>query len=336
MERFQWAAARTLEEAQEQVNATTSDVVTKRAKGKSSILKAGGVDLLDLMKEGLATPDKVISITSIPGMDRITYDAKNGLRMGALVTLSQMEEDGTIKEKYTALNESVSHAATPQVRNMATLGGNLAQRPRCWYFRSELHHCLKKGGNTCFAQEGQNEIHAIYDTAICPCVHSSSLSTALMAFGASVEILDKNGKTKMVKLSDFFTTPDVDVTRENILEPKEIITAVVIPNQPEGTKSFYIKQASRESYDWALADTAVVLQLSGDTCKKASIVLGAAAPVPIHATKAENALTGKTISETTAAEAGKLATAEATPLSHNAYKIPMFQSIVKKCILQTV
>lgn len=336
MERFQWAAARNLEEVQEQVNVTTSQLMAGSQKGSGCIIKAGGVDLLDLMKEGLATPEKVISINQIPGLDKITFDAKAGLRIGALVKLSQIEENKMIYDSYRALSEAVSHAATPQVRNMATMGGNLAQRPRCWYFRSEYHNCLKKGGDTCFAKDGQNEIHAIYDTDICPSVHSSSVATALMAFDASVEILDKKGKTKVMKLSEFFTTPDKDVTRENALESKEIIKAVILEPQKAGTKSFYIKQAAKESYDWALADTAVVLQLTGNMCENASIVLGAAAPVPMHAKESEKALKGKMINESSAAEAGKLATAKATPLSDNAYKIPIFQAIVKRCILQTV
>ncbi|UZO81039.1 FAD binding domain-containing protein [Aquimarina sp. ERC-38] len=336
MEKFQWAQARTLEEVQEQVTATTSQLTSGQKTTDTSIIKAGGVDLLDLMKEGLATPEKMIDIKAIPGFKTSTYDAKKGLKIGAGVTLSMLQKQKEVKEHYVALYEAISHAATPQIRNMATIGGNMAQRTRCWYFRSEDHQCKKKGGAVCFAQTGQNDIHAIYNTSICPCVHSSSIATALMAFHAEVEYLDQKGKVQTVLLTDFFTPPEVDVTRENILKPKEIITAITIPVPSSDTKSYYIKQGARESYDWALADVAVALEIKGNTCKKAAIVLGAAAPIPFRATEAEGFLLNKTIDEDMAIKAAEMVLQKATPLSGNSYKIPMFKAIIKNCILKTI
>lgn len=336
MEKFQWAQARTLEEVQDQVTATTSQLTSGQKMTDASIIKAGGVDLLDLMKEGIAAPTKVIDIKAIPGMKQITFDSKKGLRIGAGVTLSQLQKQKEVKEIYNALFQAISHAATPQVRNMATVGGNMAQRTRCWYFRSEDHQCKKKGGSVCFAQTGKNDIHAIYNTSICPCVHSSSIATALMAFDAEVEYLDQKGKVQTILLTDFFTPPEVDVTRENILKPKEMITAIHIPVPSSSIKSHYIKQGARESYDWALADVAVVLEMNGSTCKNAAIVMGAAAPIPFRATEAEEVLSGKAIDEIIAVEAAEAVLQKATPLPGNSYKIPMFKAIIKNCILKTI
>ena len=336
MERFQWAQARTLEEVQEQVSATTAELTSGQKNKDTSIIKAGGVDLLDLMKEGIASPDKVIDIKAIPGMQILTYDEKKGLRIGAGVTLSKVLKQKEVKEKYRALYEAISHAATPQIRNMATMGGNMAQRPKCWYFRSENHHCKKKGGDVCFAQTGQNDIHAIYNTKICPCVHSSSVATALIALDASIEYLDQNEKLQTIPLADFFILPDVDVTRENILQLKEVITALILPVPKSNTKSYYIKQGARESYDWALADVAVVLSMNGNTCEKATIVLGAAAPNPYRAVQAEKLLQGSLIDEEIAAKAAEKELQSAVPLAGNQYKIPMFKAIIKNCILKTI
>ena len=333
MKKFTWVQPKNIDEAQRQINAVTAAIATGKTIQGAAVIKAGGVDLLDLMKENIIAPDKIVSINALPGLSEISYNEKSGLRIGALVKLSNLEESAEIKKRYIALHESVSHAATPQVRNMATVGGNLAQRPRCWYFRSENHRCLKKGGTKCFAQDGQNQIHGIFNTEICPCVHSSSVSTALVAFDAQVEITGANGKVRNVALSEFFVSPETDVTRENILERGEIITALTIPPPPKGQKSWYIKQAAKESYDWALADAAVVARMSGDTIEEVKIILGAAAPTPYRALQAEKLLTGKKINANIAAEVGKAAVEGATPLEHNAYKVPMFKAIVKECIV---
>ena len=332
MKRFEYQAARSVKEASAHSNATVAELMTGQGKRDAAVIKAGGVDLLDLMKEGIAAPSRVVGIGGITGLDQLTYSKKDGLRIGALVTLADIEHHADVKEHYRALYEAVHHAATPQVRNMATLGGNLGQRPRCWYFRSNEHRCKKKGGDVCYAIEGQNEIHAIFDTGICPMVHASSVSTALMAFDGSVEIQGADGELRLVPLTEFFIKPAVDVTRETVLQAKDVITAVVLPAPTKGTRSFYIKQAAKESYDWALADTAVVLEMKGDRCRKARVVLGAAAPVPLRAGAVEAYLTGKTITKDTALQAGTLATKGATPLSDNAYKVPMFQAIVADCI----
>jgi xanthine dehydrogenase YagS FAD-binding subunit len=336
MNKFSWYEAKSAEEALEKVNATVSDILAKNGYQSSAIFKAGGIDVLDLMKEGLVRPGMVINIRNIPGLDQIEYDPKSGLRIGANATLSEMEANSEIRDRYLALHQAVTHAGTPQLRNSATLGGNLAQRTRCWYFRSIDHQCYRKGSGTCFAQEGQNEFHAIIRNQPCASVHSSSLATALMAFNARVEILSSGGKKREVTMEDFFVHPSVDSRTENVLNANEMITAVIVPPVDESTKSYYIKQGARESHDWAMADVAVVAEISGNRCKKAEIALGAAAPVPIKAKDAADSLSGAVINEASASKAGEIAMKDATPLAKNGYKVPMFKTIIKRAILKTV
>lgn len=336
MDKFSWYEAKSVEDALDKVNSTASDILGKRPNSSSVIFKAGGIDLIDLMKEGLVQPAMIVGIKNIPGLDAIDYNDKEGLKLGANVTLTEMEENKVIREKYFALHQAVSEAGTAQLRNSATLGGNLAQRTRCWYFRSLDHQCYRKGSGTCFAQEGENEFHSIIRNKPCASVHSSSVSTALLAFGASVEIAGAGGNTRMVPMSEFFVHPEKDSRTENVLSANEIIIAVHLPEVKEGTRSYYIKQGARESHDWAMADVAVVLEMSGATCKEAALVLGAAAPVPLLEKVAAAMLVGNRIDEKLAAAVGEKSMEQATPLEHNAYKVPVFKAIIKRAILKAV
>ncbi len=336
MNKFSWYEAKSVEDALKQVNSTVSQVLMKQGNQPSSVFKAGGIDILDLMKEGLVRPDLVVSIKNIPGLDTIEFDSIKGLKIGAGVTLGELESDNRIKDQYLALHQAIAHAGTPQLRNSATLGGNLAQRTRCWYFRSIDHECYRKGSGTCFAQDGENEFHAVMNNYPCASVHASSVATALMAFNARVEITDAKGKQKEVDMTTFFVSPDKDSSRENILNANELITAVILPPVKDNTRSYYIKQGARESYDWAIADVAVVVEVSGNQCRTAEITLGAAAPVPIKAREAADRISGQVINEANAAAAGELAMKDATPLGKNAYKIPLFKAIIKRAILKTV
>ena len=336
MNKFSWYEASSVEDALKSVNATVSDILGKKANGVSAIFKAGGIDVLDLMKEGLVNPATIVSISNIPGLDKIEIDDKGGLRIGANVTLANLEENETIKAKYVAFHQAVAHAGTPQLRNFATLGGNLAQRTRCWYFRSLEHECFRKGSGTCFAQKGENEFHSIMQNQTCASVHSSSVATALIAFNASVIIASIDGKKREIPMEKFFVHPETDSRTENVLSSTELITAIVLPPVGATTKSWYIKHGARESHDWAIADVAVVAEITGNKCKSAEIVLGAAAPVPIKARESAGLLIGKTIDESIAISAGEASMKGATPLSGNAYKVPVFKAIVKRAILQLV
>lgn len=335
MNKFSWYEAKSIEDALLHINRTVSEELAYPS-GKAAVLKAGGVDLLDLMKEGLVQPLKVVNILNIPGLDRIEYNDEEGLSLGANVTLADIENNALVKSKYFALYQAVAGAATPQLRNMATLGGNLAQRTRCWYFRSEDHYCLRKGGGKCFAREGENENHAILRNGTCISVHASSISTALMAYNASVQIVNQENESRIIPIEEFFVSPGDDASRENVLEAGEIITEVILPSSPKGTKSYYIKEGPRKSYDWSIADVAVVLAMNGSTCDKASIVLGSAAPVPIRSTYAERVLNGNRINERIAQSAAEASMSRARPLSKNGYKIPLFKAILKEAILNVV
>ena len=336
MNKFSWYEAKSIEDALEQVNSTVSGQLYK-ATDDAAIFKSGGVEVLDWVKEGLLKPQKIVNIRNIPGLDRLSFDSKNGMSIGANVTLAEIASDPDIKENYRALHQAVNHAATPQLRNMSTLGGNIAQRNRCWYFRSAEHHCFRKAGDRCFARHsetGQNENHAIIDNGSCVSVHASSIATALMAFKANVVIVGPGGKKKEVSMDDFFVPASKDVAMETILQPKEIITEILLPAPSKNTKSHYIKQVARESYDWSLGDVAVVMETSGDKCKSASIVLGAAAPVPYRSVQAQEAMEKNEINEANASAAAKAAMSVARPLSKNGYKVPLFESIIRQAILE--
>jgi xanthine dehydrogenase YagS FAD-binding subunit len=317
MNRFEW------------VNATSVDQALGAATDGSSF-KAGGVDLLDLMKDGTASPTRLVNIRQISGLDQIGEDEK-GLRIGPLVTLTQIEEHPAIQQKYPAISQAASRIATPQIRNMATVGGNLVQRPRCWYFRSEDFNCRKKGGTHCFAQDGENDYHAIFDNRVCAIIHPSGIAVPLVALNGRVEITTKKGKRE-VALEEFFTSPVHNVRRENILEPGELITAIIVPATE--AQAAYYKLGEKESFDWPIADVAVALTMQGSRCRQASIVLGGAAPYPYRAKTAEAKLNNTEITEGAARAAAEAAMANAMPLEKNAYKIPIFEAIIRRTILR--
>ncbi len=320
MNRFEWTNARSVNEAVAQLN-------------NSAAIKAGGIDLIDRLKEGLDAPSRLINILSIKGLDGVSEDATKGLRIGPLVTLAELDTNRIIRSRYRALADAAGHAATPQIRNVATIGGNLLQRPRCWYFRQAEFNCRKKGGDRCFAIEGENQYHAIFGNSLCAIVHPSALSTALVAFNARVVLTGTKGKRE-VELEKFFTRPEEDVRRENSIGVDELITEIHVPQLHAQARSAYLKQGEKESFDWPIADVAVVLNCArGGRCERASIVLGAAAPVPLRAVRAEAVLAGKAINEESAREAARTAIQGAAPLSENAYKLPIFEAIVRRAIL---
>jgi len=219
--------------------------------------------------------------------------------------------------------DAAAAAATPQIRNAATLGGNLAQRPRCWYFRREDFRCRRKGGSECFAIDGQNEMHAVFDNDLCAIVHPSATGTALTALGASLLLRGPSGE-RAVPVEDFFVRPQVDVTRENVLRPGELIVEVRVP---AGRRSGYVKLMEKQSFDWPLAEAAVAL---GDDPR---VVLGAAAPIPWRARAAEALLRGKRVDDALATQAAEAALQGAKPLQHNGYKVPILKTAVRRALL---
>ncbi|WKK65099.1 FAD binding domain-containing protein [Lutimonas zeaxanthinifaciens] len=336
MNKFSWYEAKSLEDALEHVNSTVSEQLYASSNG-AAVFKSGGVDVFDWVKEGILKPEKIVNIRNIPGLDKISFDRKDGMTIGANVTLAEIASNNEIKENYLAVHQAVNHAATPQLRNMSTLGGNLAQRNRCWYFRSVEHQCFRKAGDRCFARHsvnGENENHAIIDNGSCVSIHASSVATALMAFNASVVIVGADGKKRTIAMDDFFVSAAQDISMETVLTAKEIITNIILPPPSKNTKSAYVKHVARESYDWSLGDVAVVMEVSGGNCKEASIVLGAAAPTPYRSRQAQEVMQKVSINESNAEKAAEAAMSVARPLSKNAYKVPLFKSIIKQAILE--
>jgi len=273
-----------------------------------------------------------VNILTVSGLDQISEDEKS-LKIGPLVTLAALSENELVKKHAVALAEAAGHAATPQVRNMATVGGNILQRPRCWYFRNDQFPCRKKGGEICFAQDGENQYHAIFHNTLCAIVHPSATATPLIAMGGELELTAADGKKRTIKVEDFITPPSADLHRENSLQDGELITQIIVPKAGANTRTFYIKQREKESFDWPIAECAVVLEMDGETFKKASVVLGAAAPTPYRAKYAEDALTGKAIDTEAAKAAGEASMTGATPMRLNGYKVPLFKVIVARTIL---
>ena len=320
MKAFEYASARDLKEAV---------ALLGERKGKARVL-AGGTDLLTQMKERIAEPDRVVNIKEIPGLDRIEAGTA-GLRLGALVPLSEIASHAGIRKTWRAVAEGAGAAATPQIRNAGTLGGNLCQRPRCWYFRSEDFHCLKKGGTECFAAEGENKYHAIFGSGGCHIVHPSDTAPALVAFESTITIESRAGERTM-PLETFFTPPDRDVTRENLLESDEVVSSIQAPPPPAGTRSTYLKIREKASFDFALVSCAAALTFAGGVCTRARIVLGGVAPIPWRCAEAEAVLAGHAVEEALASRAAEAALAHAVPLSKNRYKIPMVKAAIRRVL----
>jgi xanthine dehydrogenase YagS FAD-binding subunit len=338
MNRFAWANATTISEATAATSITVADAMTAISDAAGdraiSVVKAGGIDLLDLLKENLLAPTKIVNLTNIAGLATIEGSA-GGLRIGSMVTLANLAANAVVRQRYPALAVALQNSASPQIRNVATLGGNLLQRPRCWYFRAAEYHCLRKGGGHCFAISGENQYHAIFDNQSCAIVHPSTAGTVLEALGAKLELANSEGVSRNILLEDFFLSPDRDLQRENDLKPQEIVTAILLPALPTSLRMTHLKQAEKESFDWPLADVAVALDFNGDgSCKYAAIILGAAAPVPHRARAAENILVGRHVDGATARKAAQASLTGATPLAKNAYKLPLFETLVCRAILK--
>jgi len=301
------------------VHAKSLPEASREAAKPGAELKAGGVDLLDRMKEGFDNPKVVVSIAGVPGLDRIETGPPG--KLGALATLASIAAHPGMQKIYPALAAAAAGAATPQIRNMATLGGNLCQRPRCWYYRLEEFDCRKKGGGDCFAKEGENRFHAIFDTdLLCCCIHPSATGTALSAYGATLEVVSTKGK-RALPIDKFFYLPTESATVENTLAPGEIVESVSIPAPASGTRSVYRKLKEKESFDWPLVEVAVVLSISGGTIQNSRVVLGSVAPIPHRSPEAEAALNGSKPGPETAKRAAEAAVKTAKPLSQNAYKV---------------
>src|SRR5438105_6231854 len=299
----------------------------------------GGSDLVGgIMKDwvhgnGLPFPDVLIDLTTIKELTAIKVDG-GSITIGAAVTLSDVINNKDIADRFPLLVSAASSVASPLIRNFGTLGGNINQRPRCWFFRGEDFNCYKKGGDFCYAVTGDNRYHAIIGGELCYIVHPSDTATALLALNASAKIAGVNGD-KTVKFDDYFIGPRQDVLRENVLTAGEFVTHVTIPNPASGTKQAWNKLKDRQVYDFALTSVAVSFTMSGNNWNDGRIVIGGVSPVPYRAKVVEDALKGKDIKATIKQAAAQIRTV-ARPMSLNAYKVDLAAGLIERTVLDAL
>jgi xanthine dehydrogenase YagS FAD-binding subunit len=298
---------------------------------KQAIVVGGGSEALQLMKDHVLTPDYVINLKTIAGLD-IIKEERGGFRIGALTKLVDIEEHPAIREKLLILSAAAGDAASPQIRNAGTIGGNLCQRPFCWYFRSSNFTCLRKGGQVCYTVTGDSRFHAILGAGPSYIVHPSDTAPALVALGAQIKIVGSKGE-KTVPLEKFFVLPSVDFRRENILTPGDIVSEIFVPLPKQGSKGFHYKMRERLAWDHAIVAVDTIVESSGGIVRDARVVMGGVAPIPWRAAKAEAFLRGKKLDDAVAKQAGELALEGAKPLKDNVYKVKMAQDLIRRALL---
>jgi xanthine dehydrogenase YagS FAD-binding subunit len=301
-----------------------------RANGRHAMIAGGGSDLLGMVKERIVSPDVLIHLRAIKGLDQVTPAAAS-VNIGGQITLDALSRHPVILRDYAVLAEAAGSVATPQIRNAGTLAGNVCQRPWCWYFRNGFP-CFKAGGNTCFSINGENQFHAIFGGGPSFIVHPSDTAPALVALDAEFRIVGPKGE-RSVPASDFFVLPKQNPARENSLADDEMLASIDIPTARPGTRSAYHKVLDREAWTHAVVSAAVVLEMDKNVCRSARVVLGGVAPIPWRVPAAERLLAGQRVTPELTAKAAETALAGATPLAKNAYKVPLTREIVHRTVL---
>jgi xanthine dehydrogenase YagS FAD-binding subunit len=302
-----------------------------RQSGQSASLVGGGSDLLGMVKERIVTPDVLVNLKTIKGLDQVKT-SNAGVNVGGLITLDTLSRNDVIRRQYTVLAEAAETVATPQIRNVGTLAGNVCQRPWCWYFRNGFP-CYKNGGNTCFSFGGENQFHAIFGGGPSYIVHPSDTAVALLALDSKFRIVSPGGE-RVLPAADFFALPQQNPSRENVMAVDEALAEVLVPAPREGTRSIYHKIMDREAWTHAVVSAGIVLEMDRQICRGARIVLGGVAPIPWRLSEVEQMLTGQRISEGLAASAAERAVAGARPLAKNGYKIPLTKGLVRRTLLE--
>jgi xanthine dehydrogenase YagS FAD-binding subunit len=313
------------------VRAGTLEEAVRAAARPGAHLLAGGTDLLGCLRDGVFAARELVSLSGLSALGGITPTAEGGLRIGALATLAEVAQSERVRKAYPLLAQAAAQAASPQLRNQGTIGGNLCQRPRCWYYRGEFH-CARKGGDTCYAVAGENRYHALFGGHGCFIVHPSDTAPALVALGAEVLIVGPGGR-RTVPLESFFVLPAAEVSRENVLEAGELITEVLVPPPWPGLRSLYRKVRERGAWDFALVGVALALRTSGERVEDARVVLSGVAPVPWRSLPVEQVLVGGPLDPGVASRAGLAAIEGAAPLEQNEYKVPLLRGTVEDAVL---
>lgn len=309
------------------VRAESLDQAVKHLSSDRAVIHAGGTDLLPCLRDHVFEAGKVVSLSGLTNLRGIKK-SDGVLRIGALTTISEVAQDPLIKERFTTLSQAAAQVASPQLRNQGTIGGNLCQKPRCWYYRGDFH-CLRKGGNECFAVKGENAFHCIFGGENCYIVHPSDTAPALAALGAEVRIRGPKGERK-VPLDDFYVLPRDDFTRETVLQDGEIVTEILLPTAAAELRSSYRKIRARRSWDFALAGVALAIVFDGESVVKARVFLSGAAPIPWRSKGVEQAIVGRKLDADTLRKAAEAVVRNAQPMEQNGYKIPLFQAAVEE------
>lgn len=308
-----------------------ADAVAQIRSPKARI-HAGGTDLLGCLRDGAFAAEKLVSIAHLDQLKGIDRTPDGGARIGALTLIAELAASGLVRQSYPALARGAAEVASPQLRNQGTLGGNLCQKPRCWYYRSEFA-CLRKGGDKCYAYDGENQYHCILGGSICFITHPSDTAPALVAYDAVIRVAGPNG-FREVPAGKFHILPEEDVEKETVLQPEEIATEVILPPPRPGMRSSYRKVRARGSWDFALAGVALALKFRGDAVEEARVVLSGAAPIPWRSREVEESIIGKRLDGETAAKAAEAAVKNAQPLKKNGYKVTLFQGMIEEELLK--
>ena len=302
-----------------------------RQAGQTPIFAGGGSDVLALVKDRIISPDVVVNLKTIANLNQVAR-SNAGTTIGGQTTLANLARNEAVRRDYAVLAEAAESIATPQIRNVGTIAGNVCQRPWCWYYRNGFP-CFKAGGNQCFSFAGENQFHAIFGGGPSYIVHPSDTAPALVALGATFRIVGPGGERR-VPAADFFVLPRQNASQENVLADDEVLASIELPAARPGTRSRYYKVLDREAWTHAVVSAAVVLEMDQQVCRSARIVLGGVAPIPWRLPEVEAMLAGQRITEDLAARAAEASITGARALSKNAYKLPMTKGVVRRTLLE--
>lgn len=315
------------------VQPDTVAAATAALRDTNAVPVGGGSDLLGMIKDDLASPERLVRLKQLSGLDTVVPQTDGGIRIGGMITLSALGRHPVVRMQHAVLAEAAGSVGTPQIRNAGTLAGNITQRPWCWYFRQGVP-CYKNGGTRCYSRTGENQFNAILGGGPSYIVHPSDTAPALVALDARIHIVGDTGD-RWLPIQDFFVLPSEAVSRENVLQPGEIVTELEVPPHP-GARSAYTKVTDREAWTHAVISTAVVLTLEDGVCRRAGVALGGVAPIPWRVETVERLLVGQRLTPDLAATAGATAVEGARPLARNRYKIPLVEETLRRTLLSLV
>lgn len=310
------------------LRALSVDTAVSEASEQRRLL-AGGIDLLGELKEGIAAPDQLVSVTRIPGLDGVERSAR-GWSLGANVTLAALAAHDALRRALPGLAQAAELVASPQIRNVSTVAGNLLQHSRCWYYRHRDVACMRKGGDACYARDGEHKYHCLFTGNYCISPLVSNLAVALTALDATVVLRSRRGERRL-SMAELYAPAWDDFAVHHAVAADEMLTAIEIPVAAQ--RCAYVQLSEKAAFDWALVSCAAAVEMDGSVVRRARIALGAVAPVPYRDERAEAALTGRTLDEATLETAAALLLEKAEPLPHNAYKVPIVRALVKRALL---